>query len=164
MPVSLPSAPANLGFENGDIDHPAPSWSVPPGPDYVAQVSAEQPKEGTHCLRVQFQGAPKGGAWTSVMQAIDATAFQGKRIRVTGWVRTDGRNNVKAGLWVRVDRPSGMGFFDNMMTRSIGATEWTEAVIEGTVDADARVLNFGCLVNGGGTAWFDGIRIEVVSQ
>jgi len=163
-PLSLPGAPANLGFENGEAGKPALSWSVPPGADYVAQVSVEQPKEGARCLRVQFQGTPKGGAWTSVMQAIDATSYRGKKIRVTGWVRTDGRNDVKAGLWVRVDRPAGMGFFDNMMNRAIGATEWTEAVIEGTVDGDARVLNFGCLVNGSGTAWFDGIRIEVVGS
>jgi erythromycin esterase len=153
--------PANLGFEEGDAGKAPTGWFASPSQAFTATVSTAAPKDGTKCLQVAFKtGEPAG--WYSVMQAVDPTPYRGKKIRVTGWVRTDGSPGAKAGLWVRVDRPGGMGFFDNMQNRPITSSSWTEAVIEGVVDEDARALNFGCLVTGDGTTWFDAIRIEVL--
>ena len=80
-----------------------------------------------------FEGEPKPDSWFNIMQAVDPAPYRGKKVRVSGWIRTDGRKGFRAGLWVRVDRKNEMGFFDNMMNRSITGTEWTEAVVEGLV-------------------------------
>jgi erythromycin esterase len=155
--VELAKAPANLGFEEG-----IQSWFLPKVPGYSAAVIGEKPKDGGRCLQVVFEGEPRADAWYSVMQAVDATPYRGKKVRLSGWVRTDGRKGFLSGLWMRVDRKSGMGFFDNMMNRPITATEWTEAVIEGQVEEDAQVFNLGCLAIGMGTAWYDTIQIEIL--
>jgi erythromycin esterase len=146
----------NLSFEGGMV-----GWSTPKGP-YRASVVDRDPKEGGHCLEIAFEGAPNPEAWGSSTQAMDATAFRGKRVRLTGWIRTDGKPDFTAVYWVRVDCASGMGFFDNMNQRPVTGTAWTEVTIEGPVARDAVNLNFGCMVFGMGSAWFDGIRVEAL--
>jgi erythromycin esterase-like protein len=86
----------------------------------------------------------------------------GKRIRFSGYIKTEGVTNGYAGLWWRVDGESGVLAFDNMEDRGVtGTTDWKRFVIELPVAADAKNINFGALFTGSGTAWFDGLSVEV---
>lgn len=86
----------------------------------------------------------------------------GKKVRYSGYIKTEGVTRGYAGLWWRVDGPSGVLAFDNMQSRAVkGATEWTKYTIELPVDATAKNINFGALLPGDGTAWFDGLTIEL---
>jgi erythromycin esterase-like protein len=86
----------------------------------------------------------------------------GKKIRYSGYIKTDGVTRGFAGLWWRVDGPSGVLAFDNMQSRGVtGTTDWAKYTIELPADANAKNINFGALLQGNGTAWFDGFTIEL---
>src|SRR4029434_4846531 len=91
---------------------------------------------------------------------IDRAA--GKRVRYSGYIRTEGVTRGFAGLWWRVDGPAGVLAFDNMQDRGVkGTTDWTKYTIELPVDPSVKNINFGALFPGDGTAWFDGLTIEL---
>jgi hypothetical protein len=148
-------AAVNLGFEEG-----LAGWSNPDYPGYQTQVTEQGVKQGTRALQVSFVGVQNPNAWWKVDQTIDAASYRGKKVRFTGWIRTDGKPGFKARLWLRLDRKNGPGFYDNMQQRPVTATDWTEVTIEGPVTIDAVNLTFGCTVMGEGTAWFDGLSLE----
>jgi erythromycin esterase-like protein len=86
----------------------------------------------------------------------------GKRIRYSGFIKTTGVTRGYAGLWWRVDGESGVLAFDNMSNRGVtGASEWARYQIDLPVAPNARNINFGVLHTGDGSAWFDGLAIEV---
>ncbi|MBS0196696.1 MAG: erythromycin esterase family protein [Planctomycetes bacterium] len=85
---------------------------------------------------------------------------RGKKIRFSGWIKTENVDDAWAGLWWRVDGPTPT--FDNMSDRGPrGTADWEERSIEVTVPADAKAIYFGLVKPGGGKAWFDTLRIEV---
>src|SRR5687767_466010 len=62
---------------------------------------------------------PKPGGFGTLMQSFKADAFRGKRVRMTGYVRSK-EVSEWGGLWMRVDGPNDeMLAFDNMQDRSI---------------------------------------------
>src|SRR5690606_13246290 len=89
-------------------------------------------------------------------------AAAGKTVRFSGFIKTEAVTRGYAGLWWRVDGPSGVLAFDNMQARGVtGSTDWTRYTIELFVDATAKNVNFGALLPGDGTAWFDDLTIEL---
>jgi erythromycin esterase-like protein len=86
----------------------------------------------------------------------------GKRVKYSGFIKTTGVTRGYAGLWWRVDGESGILAFDNMSNRGVtGTSEWARYEIELPVASNARNINFGALHTGDGTAWFDGLTIEL---
>ena len=86
----------------------------------------------------------------------------GKRVRYSGFIKTTGVTRGYAGLWWRVDGESGILAFDNMSNRGVtGTSEWARYEIDLPVAANARNINFGALHTGDGTAWFDGLTVEL---
>jgi hypothetical protein len=84
------------------------------------------------------------------------------RFATAGISEPRGSRAASAGLWWRVDGPSGVLAFDNMQDRGVkGTTDWTKFTIELPVDASVKNINFGALFPGDGTAWFDGLTIEL---
>ena len=52
-----------------------------------------------------------------------------------------------------------------MQSRGVtGTTDWTRYVVDLPVDANARNINFGMLLPGDGTAWFDDLTVELDGQ
>jgi erythromycin esterase-like protein len=95
------------------------------------------------------------------------TVAAGKKVRFSGYIKTDRVSEGFAGLWWRVDGEPGTRTlaFDNMNQRGPrGTTDWTRYVIELPVDPNARNINFGLLMPGNGTAWFDDLTIELDGQ
>jgi len=89
-------------------------------------------------------------------------AAAGKKIRYSGYIKTEGITRGFAGLWWRVDGPKGTLAFDNMQSRGVtGTTDWTKYTIELPVDASVTNINFGALLPGDGTAWFDNLAVEI---
>jgi erythromycin esterase-like protein len=87
----------------------------------------------------------------------------GKRVRYSGYLKTTGVTRGYAGLWWRVDGDPGVILaFDNMQDRGPrGTTDWNRFQVELPVAAHARNINFGALHTGDGSAWFDGLTIEL---
>lgn len=102
----------------------------------------------------------------TLMQQCKPDKYLGKRIKMTGFVKTE---NVTtwAGLWLRVDQ-SGSNkplSFDNMGDRPIkGTTDWTKYEIELDVPSNSSLIAYGALLAGTGQIWFDNIRFEIVGE
>jgi erythromycin esterase-like protein len=105
-----------------------------------------------------------GGAFGVGTATFPVALAAGKRVRFTGYIRTEGVTTGFAGLWWRVDGTPGSPplAFDNMATRgATGTADWRPFTIELPVDASARNNVFGMLMPGNGTAWFDDLTIEL---
>ena len=101
-------------------------------------------------------------SWATLLQSVKADEFRGKRVRLSGHVKTEG---VRAQLWLRIDGASDALGMDNMDERPItGTTDWSRYDIVMDVPAAAAGIAFGLMVGGGGTAWLDDVTLEVVSD
>jgi hypothetical protein len=109
--------------------------------------------------------APAIKGFGTLMQISKADDYLGKRVRMSGWVKTA---NVRegAGLWLRIDGEKGQVLgFDNMMSRPIkDTTDWARYDIVLDVPAQAKALAYGVLVSGEGQVWLDDLKFEVVGQ
>src|SRR5688572_24720698 len=101
----------------------------------------------------------------TLIQSVRADGYLGKRIRLSGWLRTMGSIGPEgAGLWLRVDGISSSAF-DNMGSRRITrATEWQEASIVADVPDDAVGLTYGVIFKSAGVVWADDFRLEIVDE
>ncbi len=85
---------------------------------------------------------------------------RGKRLKLSGQIRTEALEDGWAGLWMRADGPEFL--FDNMSERGPrGTTDWTEASITFDVPQSATDVYLGLVMPGNGCAWFDELRIEL---
>lgn len=101
----------------------------------------------------------------TLMQICRADNYLGKRVRMTGHIKTENVTSW-AGMWMRVDGPrKGSLSFDNMSDRPIkGSTDWTAYQIVLDVPESSANLAFGILLEGTGRAWIDDISFEIVGK
>ena len=109
---------------------------------------------------------PKGPSFGVATFTFPLSAAKGKSVRFSGYIKTDKVTDGYAGLWWRVDgEREGKRVvlaFDNMYDRgSRGTSEWKRLEINLPVAAEATNINFGALFTGKGTAWFDGLTLEL---
>ena len=91
---------------------------------------------------------PKGFA--ALMQTFRADDYRGKRLRLSGYVKTDAIGDW-SGLWVRIDSETKTVAFDNMQERKIqGTSDWKKYDIVLDVPADSVNISFGILLAGKG--------------
>jgi hypothetical protein len=90
----------------------------------------------------------------NIMKTIDATSYQGKTVKMSGYIKTE---NVKswAGLWMRADFYSTKVLsFDNMQNRGIkGSKDWTKYEVVLYVPEDVTSISYGVLLDGTGQIW-----------
>jgi hypothetical protein len=146
-----------------------------------AQVPAEWGIAGSHPDEYEMivdQATKHGGAasatirckdrnpsvgFGTLMQTFKAEKYRGKRLRLTGYVKSEGVADW-AGLWVRVDgiEKSPLAF-DNMQNRKIeGTAQWTKYSVVLDVPEDAAAIAFGLLMAGKGQVWVDDMAFDVV--
>lgn len=103
--------------------------------------------------------------FATMMQQFKANAFKGKRIKLSGFIKT---NNVKqfSGLWMRVDSATeDILQFDNMSDRPIiGTNSWNRYPIVLDVPENSAVISLGISLTGEGEVWLDGLNIEIVDK
>ncbi|SDT02334.1 transcriptional regulator, AraC family [Paenibacillaceae bacterium GAS479] len=99
----------------------------------------------------------------TMMQTFRAGRYQGKRVRLSAFVKTENVDQW-CGLWMRIDDNSENPLkFDNMQDRPLtGTTDWNPYHIVLDVPGSAEAIAFGLLLSGSGKAWVDGLRIEEV--
>jgi hypothetical protein len=98
----------------------------------------------------------------TLVHTLDVAQHAGKTVKMSAWVKAlPGDMNSQAQLWLRVDRPAGPGFFDNMSDRPIRNPEWSEYTITGPLASDAYKIVFGAMVFSKGKFLVDGFRLSV---
>lgn len=100
----------------------------------------------------------------TLMQSFMSDKYLGKRIRLTGYIKTKDVAG-KACFWLRVEKANSQQSlsFDNMHNRPIvGTTDWKKYEIVLDVPANASKISYGALVKGTGQIWFGNLAFEVV--
>lgn len=103
----------------------------------------------------------------SVTQTIDAALYHGKRVRLTGWLRTEEVDHDEgwAGLWVRTDGRAGRLSYANTHEEPVRETAgWTRVNVVVDVDRRAEVISFGFMLMGSGKVWADDLAFEEVGR
>jgi uncharacterized protein DUF664 len=101
--------------------------------------------------------------WSSFTQSIAIESKSKKKFKVEASVKVVSKDeHATAGLWARVDNKNDeTGFFDNMGDRPVTSDVWQTYVIEGTIDANSSVLNFGGLCEFNGRFYFDNFKLFI---
>jgi C-terminal processing protease CtpA/Prc len=158
----------NPDFESGEPGQAPPGWFVPPmlkDLGFTAILTTNRPASGRLCAEIRWPtNTPASDTFANLMQSADAAPWRGKRIKITAAIRVASEPNARAQMWVRVDRPAGMGGFDNMGDRPVRDSAWRDYSITLEVADDAQSVNVGLMTFGGATAWFDNVRLEVLSE
>jgi erythromycin esterase-like protein len=155
------SGKGRVQFTGFDMQTPTVAASIVR--DFTARYDAQFVTDVDQARRASETAGPNGGVAFGVATAtFPASRAAGKKVRYSGYIKTEGVTRGYAGLWWRVDGPSGPVAFDNMQRRGVtGTTDWARYTIELPVDANVKNINFGALMPGDGTAWFDGLTIEL---
>jgi len=127
-------------------------------------VEKELPAESKAVTSLVAESAMLSGQdFQSLVATLPVEGLAGKNVRLSGWIKTNLKGRGWAGLWCRADSPGHpCSAFDNMMARAPrGSEDWRQYEAEITVPPDATNINFGVLVAGAGTAWFDDLQLSV---
>jgi len=109
--------------------------------------------------------APGAAGFGLLNGTIPAAAVAGKKVRFSGFIKTEDVKNGYAGLWFRANGASGVVAFDNMQNRgATGTADWKQYVIDLSVPATVTSIVFGGLMPGSGRAWFDDFAVEIDGQ
>ncbi len=105
---------------------------------------------------------PDASSGYAARQRIQADAYRGKRIRITGWLKTD-RAKGGSAIWLRVDYANGDYVLDGML--ELGpAPGWRRSALIADVGADAIGISFGVRMKGQGEIWADDFAMETVAK
>ena len=105
--------------------------------------------------------SPRGSAMLA--QSIRADAYRGKRVRLSGYLKTIGVNEGTAVLFMRVDGDGVVQSSDYMQNRPLMFTnDWSRQEVVLDVPRDAIGVTYGFLLSGSGQVWLDDVAIEEV--
>ncbi len=150
-----PARYLNLDFEDPGYPH---DWYTG-SEGYAVDLDSLVRYTGRQSLRIRFVGGGRVGIAT---QSLPAAAAAGHVLRISAFVRTEGIMTGWARIWCRVDGADRMP--SNGSARSAGArgtTPWTRQSLEVPIDSAATHIDFGALLTGDGTAWFDHFEISI---
>ncbi len=152
----------NLNFEDVDSNGNPLRWYTG-GNGYSVTTDLSVVYSGKRSLCMKFLTGNNFGVATSTFPLEDA---KGKKLKFIGYIKTRDITAEYAGLWIRVDGENReVLVLDNMHDRGVtGTTDWKKYEIEIDVHKNATNINFGALLTGNGTAWFDAFAFEVDGQ
>jgi len=133
------------------------------GAGYQIKLDKRFAQSGKQSLLIRYASPPpirNGGGVASA--SFPASSAVGKRVRLSGYIKSRDVSQGFAGFWLRIDGPSGVLAFDNMEDRGVtGTTDWERHEIELPVAPGATQIVLGALLPANGTAWFDSMKVEV---
>ena len=107
--------------------------------------------------------SPRGSAMLA--QSIRADAYRGKRVRLTGFLKTIGVNEGTAVLFMRVDGEGTVQTSDFMENRPLMlTTDWARQEIVLDIPRNAVGFTYGFMLGGSGQAWLDDVQLDIVGD
>jgi hypothetical protein len=107
--------------------------------------------------------SPRGSAMLA--QSVRADAYRGKRVRLSGFLKTIGVNEGTAVLFLRVDGDGGVMSSDFMENRPLMlTTDWARQEIVLDIPRNAVGFTYGFMLGGSGQAWLDDVQLDVVGD
>jgi C-terminal processing protease CtpA/Prc len=150
------SSKLNFGFEIAENGNPI-GWKNFGSSNYIVALDSTIVKSGKYSASIEFkEGNPevKGLAFTIPYN------YAGKKITLTGYIKTENVTGGYAGLWMRID-PSIA--FDNMYKNGVtGTTDWTkyEITLEMNPEKTEQIV-IGGLLAGKGKMWLDDFSVSI---
>lgn len=130
--------------------------------DFVAKADPEYATTANQVMNEVTRHTTPLQGFGVASASLPVTAVAGKRVRYSGFIKTEAVRRGYAGLWMRLDGPNGATILDNMSNRgATGTRDWTPYEITMNVPSTALGAVFGVLHPGDGTAWFDTLSIEI---
>ena len=91
------------------------------------------------------------------------SALLGKRVRISGWIKTKDVLNWAAPTLVIVNRAGYIFAEDNMTDRPTrGTTDWKQIDVVTDIPDEPCLVSFAPILYGSGEVWFDDFQIEIV--
>lgn len=142
-------------------------------PDIAGQIAAEflrahDPDLAARALAAYTEshswtkGGPGQASFGAASTSLPGNLVAGKKIRYSGYIKTEKVKDGFAALWFRCDGKEGQIAFDNMNDRApSGTSDWTAVEIVMDCPAETEAAVFGAILVGEGQAWVDGCTIEI---
>ena len=161
--AQTPATAPNLNFERVNHQTKLPAgWSAVAKPEYQVATDSLTRHEGRYALRMQSTTAGWDGNAFGVATLSIPVGFQGKKVQLTGYLKTEKVDKGYAGLWLRVDGENGMLGLNNMGDENVhGTTDWKAYTISLPLGDQARTIYVGGLLPGMGTMWIDQLSLTV---
>jgi erythromycin esterase len=157
----LPASPASP-FLTLDFEGPAPreGWSVTGrGCSLAADRTIARSGRASLVLDCSVSG---GGAVSGVAtRRLAVQGLRGRRIVVSGYLRTEMATAGRAVLQVEVEGANGsLAYADTGEGRSAGTTAWKRFAIAVDVPREATGVAVGARIAGSGRMWLDDLAVE----
>jgi len=148
----------NLSFE--DIENGKPkNWiEFQRQPNYTISLDTVNVKSGKYAIAIEFTGSSVD---FEGVQYVLPGIYNGKKITLLGYIKTENVTVGYAGLWMRID--PGIAYNSMKQNGVTGTTDWKKYEI--TLDmgdpAISKQIVFGGLLVGKGKMWLDDLHIAI---
>ena len=151
----------NGSVEDGEGDTPA-GWNHDANDDqHQTFWVTENPRSGKKCLKtVVAEGAEP--TWIATRQR-GLHIVGGAKYAMTAWVKAE---NVKgnAGWYIHVGNQTNTMLMSPMLNGGEGTYDWKQVRTEFVAPAESNVADFGTVLRGTGTAWFDEVELVCAEE
>jgi C-terminal processing protease CtpA/Prc len=146
----------NFDFEQNAKNYPS-KWEDFGGNDYKIYVDAGIAQKGR--FSVVIEHLDKQPDYKALSFKLPKN-YEGKYIRLSGYIKTENVTEGYAGLWMRIDPQVG---FDNMNNRGItGTTDWKKYEVSLPLDPkNTDQIYIGGLLVGKGKMWLDNLEVTI---
>ncbi len=160
--VSARTEPQNLRFTTKTDE-----WTTLP-----AAYKVEAVKKGCHsgspCALLTAPAVRVAG-FGSVLQTFNAEAWRGRTVRLRASLRLQATRPADlARLWLRTEQAGEVLSEDNLLEhldyRVVRSSEWTPVEIVRNIDANARELSIGIMIEGSGKVLIDDMAFSIVKD
>ncbi|GAA4786966.1 S41 family peptidase [Olivibacter ginsenosidimutans] len=146
----------NFDFERIEKAQPQ-GWFIAGNANYKSTVDSIQAKSGKYAVSLSFEkGLPSFRSWGFIIPG----SYRGKKITLSGYIKTENVTDGYAGLWMRIDPNVA---FDNMHKNGVkGTTNWQQYTI--TLDMDSEITKqvvIGGILMGKGKMWLDNMHVSI---
>jgi erythromycin esterase len=160
----------NLGFEYTDANNQPIRWEFNPvsrnAKGYKYTVVKNLSTEGAHSLLMERDTLRT--ATFGICSISLPVTFQGKKIEIEGYIRSENVKNGWGGLWAAVDGETRNNVaLNNMQQNGVtGTSGWqkyriTLPLTDFADAGEATTVHFGALLTGTGKIWVDNIKIYI---
>jgi len=154
------STKLNLDFEKIEGTIPKGWSNFGDATNYIQSLDKKVFQNGKHSVSLEFTGdKPDFRAWSYTIPA----KYQGHKITLKGFIKTENVSDGWAGLWMRIDPKVS---YNNMKDNGLsGTTDWKKYEI--TLDlkpSSAKNIVIGGLLSGKGKMWIDNLELFIDGQ
>jgi len=146
----------NLDFETVESDSLV-GWEIYGGSNYSIILDSTEQISGKYSALIKFN---EGNPNYKTLSFTLLDNYAGKKITLSGYIKTENVTDGYAGLWMRID-PSIA--FDNMYKNGVkGTTDWTkyEITLKMSPEKTQQIVIGGLLV-GKGKMWLDNFTVSI---